>query len=90
MKMRNPTRRVEVFKARNWILFINQNAMSVVRFYSGPVMFTLGRLDRIDKVIHQHLTSQGMLMKLSMATSRLCTKPDDMGLGLKLRRCLCC
>ena len=56
--------------------------MSVVRFYSGPVKLTLGRLDRID-MIRLHLTQQGMLMKRGMATSRLYRKPDDMGLGLK-------
>ena len=37
-----PTTRVETFEARNWIHFINQNVMSVVGFYSGPVKFTLG------------------------------------------------
>ena len=41
--------RVEVFEARNWIHFINQNVMSVVRFFSGPVKFTLGWLDRMDR-----------------------------------------
>ena len=35
-KLEEPTRRVEVFETRNWIHFINQNVMSVVRFYSGP------------------------------------------------------
>ena len=48
----------------------------------GPVKFTLGWLDRIDKMISLHLTSQGMLMKRGMATSRLNMKPDDMGMGL--------
>ena len=57
--------------------------MSVVRFYSGPVKFTLGWLDRIDKTIRQHLTQQGLLMKRGMATSRLYMSPDDMGFGLK-------
>ena len=57
--------------------------MSVVRFYSGPVKFTLGWLDRIDKLIRQHLTEQGLLMKRGMATSRLYMKPDDMGMGLR-------
>ena len=75
--------RVEVFETRNWIHFINQNVMSVIRFYSGPVKFTLGWLDRIDMVIRQHLTSQGMLMKRGMATSRLYMSPNDMGMGLK-------
>ena len=55
----------------------------MVRFYSGPVKFTLGWLDRIDQLIRQHLTNQGMLMKRGMATSRLYMKPDDMGMGLK-------
>ena len=81
--MEQQTKSVEVFEARNRIHSINQNILSVVRFYSGPVKFTLGWLDRIDKVIRQHLTSQGMLMKRGMATSRLYTKPDDMGIGLK-------
>ena len=57
--------------------------MSVIRFYSGPVKFTIGWLDRIDQMIRQHLTSQGLLMKRGMATSRLYMKPNDMGLGLK-------
>ena len=57
------TRRVEVFEVRNWVQFINQNVMSVVRFYGGRVKFTLGWLDRIDMSIRQHLTVQGMLMK---------------------------
>ena len=57
--------------------------MSVVRFSSGPVKFTLGWLDRIDMMIRQHLAQQGMLMKRGMATSRLYMKPDDMGMGLK-------
>ena len=82
-KLQEPTKRVEVFEARNWIHFVNQNIMSVVRFYSGPVKFTLGWLDRIDLLIRQHLTQQGMSMKRGMATSRLYMKPDDMGFGLK-------
>ena len=57
--------------------------MSVVRFYSGPVKFTLGWLDRIDMMIRQHLTQQGMLMKRGMATSRLYMSQNDMGFGLK-------
>ena len=82
-KLDEPTRRVDVFEARNWIHFINQNVMSVIRFYSGPVKFTLGWLDSVDRTIRQHLTSQGMLMKRGMATSRLYMKPEDMGMGLK-------
>ena len=50
-KLEEPTKRVEVFEARNWIHYINQNVMSVVRFYSGPVKFTLGWLDNIDMMI---------------------------------------
>ena len=65
-KLEEPTRRVDVFEAKNWIHFINQNVMSVERFYSGPVKFTLGRIDRIDMTIRQHLTRQGMLMKQGM------------------------
>ena len=41
-KLEEPTKRVEVFETKNWIHFINQNVMSVIRFYSGPVKFTLG------------------------------------------------
>ena len=33
-KLDLPTMRVEVFEARNWIHFINQDVMSVVRFFS--------------------------------------------------------
>ena len=62
-KLNEPTKRVDVFEAMNWIHFINQNVMSVVRFYSGPVKFTLGWLDRIDKMVRQHLTQQGLLIK---------------------------
>ena len=82
-KLEEPSRRVDVFEARNWIQFINQNVMSVVRFYSGPVKFTLGWLDGIDRTIRQHLTQQGLLMKRGMETSRLYMKPDHMGMGLK-------
>ena len=62
-KLEEPTKRVEVFEARNWIQFINQNVMSVVRFYSGPVKFTLRWLDRPDRTIRQHLIQQGLPMK---------------------------
>ena len=55
--------------------------MSVVRFYSGPVKFTLGWLDRIDKMIRQYPTQQGMLMKRGMATSSLYMKTDDKDLA---------
>ena len=80
-KLDEPTKRVDVFEARNWIHFVNQNIMSVVRFYSGPVKFTLGWLDRIDKMVRQHLTQQGMLMKRGMATSRLDMSHEEMGMG---------
>ena len=82
-KLEEPTTKVEVFETRNWIHFINQNIMSVIRFYSGPVKFTLGWLDRMNQTIRQHLTQQGMLMKRGMSTARLYMKPEDMGLGLK-------
>ena len=82
-KPEEPTTRVGVFEARNGIRFINQNVMSVVRFYSGPVEFTLGWLDRSDMIIRQHLTSQEMLMKRGMATRCLYMKPDYMGFGPK-------
>ena len=81
--MKEPTQRVGTFESRNWVQCVNQNIMSVVRFNSGPVKFTLGWLDRIDKLIRQHLTQQGMLMKRGMATSRLYMHPTDMGFGLK-------
>ena len=51
LRLEEPTKRVEEFETRNWIQFINQNVLSVVRFYSGPVKFTLGWLDRIDRMI---------------------------------------
>ena len=57
--------------------------MSVVRFYSEPVKFDLGWLDRSDMSIRQHLTHQGMLMTIGVATSLLYMKPDDMAIGLK-------
>ena len=82
-KLDEPTTRVDVFEARNWTMYVNQNIMSVVQFFSGPVKFTLGWLDRLDRTTCQHLTQQGMLMKRGMATTRLYMKPDDMGLGLK-------
>ena len=53
-KLKEPTKKVEVFESRNWVQYINQNVMSVVRFYSEPVKFTLGWLDGIDKMIRQH------------------------------------
>ena len=60
-KLKEPTQIVEVFETRNWIHFINQNVMSVIRFYSGPVKFALGWLDMIDMMIRPHLTRQGCL-----------------------------
>ena len=48
-----------------------------------PVKFTLGWLDRVDVLIRQHLTQQGLLMKRGMATSRLYMMHDDTGMGLK-------
>ena len=80
-KLEEPTRRVDVFEAKNWIHVINQNVMSVIRFYSGPVKFTLGWLDRMDRTIRQHLTQQGMLMKRGMATSRLYMSPTTWALA---------
>ena len=35
-KRDEPSKRVDAFETRNWIHFINQNVMSVVRFDSGP------------------------------------------------------
>ena len=57
--------------------------MSVVRLYRGPVKFALRWLDRVDRMIRQHQTQQGMLTKKGMATIRLYMCPDDMGVGLK-------
>ena len=34
-KLEEPMKRVEVSEAKNWIHFINQNAMSVIRFFAG-------------------------------------------------------
>ena len=82
-KLEEPTNRAQVYEARNWIQVFNQNVMSAIRFYSGPVKFTLGWLDNIDMTIRQHLTNQGMLMKRGMATSRLYMNREDMGMGLK-------
>ena len=82
-KLDEPMKRVDVFEARNWTQYINQNVISLVRFYSGPVKLTLGLLDRMDKMIRRHHTQQGMLMKRGMATSRLYMSPDDMGIGPK-------
>ena len=81
-RIEEPTERVDVFE-KNWIHFVNQNVMSVIRFDSGPVKFTFGCLDKVDKLIRQHLTSQGMPMKRGMATSHLNMKPDDMGMGFR-------
>ena len=53
--------------------------MSIVRFYSGPIKFTLGWLDREDRMIRQHLTQQGLLIRRGMATSRLYTGSLDPG-----------
>ena len=82
-KLEEPAKSVDVYETRNWIHFINQNVMSVIRFYSGPVKFTLGWLDRMDMTIRQHITEQGLLMKRGMATSRLYMSHDDIGMGLK-------
>ena len=35
-KLEEPMKRVEVFEAKNRIHYINQNIMSVIRFFSGP------------------------------------------------------
>ena len=82
-KLEEPTKSVDIFEARNRIHFINQNVMSVVRFYSGPIKFTLGWLDIIDMMIRQHLAQQGMRMKRGMATSSLYMKPGRHGMGLE-------
>ena len=75
-----------MFEARNRIHFIYRNITNVVRFYSGPIKFTFGLLDGIDKMVRQHLTQQGMLMKRGMAAmSLLNMKPDDTGTCLKSR-----
>ena len=82
-KLNEPTKRIVMFE-KNWVLYINQNVMGVVRFYSGPVKLTLAWLDRIDHIIRQHLANQGLAMKRGTATSRLYMKTDDMGVGLKV------
>ena len=48
-KYEEPNARVRIFEARNWILFVNQNVMSIIRFYTGSVKFTIGWLDRMTK-----------------------------------------
>ena len=88
-KLEEQTRRVGVFEARNWIHFVNQNIMSVVRFYSGPVKFTLGWLDRIDRSIRKHLIRQGIPMKRGMAVRLLNMKHDDIGMDLKSGVAVC-
>ena len=42
LKLEEWTKRVGVFETRNWTQYVNQNIMSVVLFFSGPVKFTLG------------------------------------------------
>ena len=44
-KLEDPLNGVEMFEAGNWVQYINQNIMSLVRFYSGPIKFTLRWLD---------------------------------------------
>ena len=46
-KLAEPTKMVEVFESRNWTQYVNQNIMSIVRFYSGPAMFTSGGLTEL-------------------------------------------
>ena len=41
-KLEEPTEVVELFETENRIQFIDQNVMSVVRFFSGPVKFAIG------------------------------------------------
>ena len=36
LKHEEPTMRVDVFEAINWIHFIDESVMSVVRFHRGP------------------------------------------------------
>ena len=47
-----------MFEARNRIHFIYRNITNVVRFYSGPIKFTLLWLDGIDKMVGQHPTTR--------------------------------
>ena len=70
-KQEEPLNRVDVFEARNWIHFINHYVMRVIQFSSGPLKFTIGWIDRIDRTIRQHLIKQGMLTKRGMATNLL-------------------
>ena len=80
-KLEEPRTRVEAFKAKNLIRYVNKNITSVVRFYSGPVKFTIGWLDRVDMMIRQHLSQQGLQMNRGMATSHLFGKSRRHGLG---------
>ena len=82
-EIKEQTRRVDDFEARNWIHSVNRNVLSVVKFNSGPVKFTRRWLDRIDRTIHKRLIQQEMLLKRGMATSHLYMKSDAMGMGLK-------
>ena len=77
-KLEEPKRRVEDFEAPDWKHSINQNVMGVVRFYSGSVKFSIGRLERHARMIRQHHTQQRMLMKRGMATSRIYMSRDVM------------
>ena len=53
-KLEEPTKRVDVFEARNWIHF-NQNVMSVVRFYTGPVKYALKCISRLLELSLIHI-----------------------------------
>ena len=43
-KPEEQARIVDVFEVMNWILFVNQNITSVIRFFSGPVNSPSGGL----------------------------------------------
>ena len=81
-KEKEPTLRVEVLAVKK-VHFINQNVMCGIRFYSGPDKFNIGWLDKIDRMVRQHLTQQGMLLERGVETSRLFMSPDDMGFRMK-------
>ena len=82
-KRKEPAQRIDEFEAKNLIRFINRNDTSVIRFNSRPVKFALGVLYKMNKLIRDQRTGQGMMMKRGMVTSLLHTKPDDMGMGMK-------
>ena len=61
-KLEDPTKRVEVFETRNWIQYVNQNVMSVKRFYTGshdPGLFKNKKCDM--KLKHSLIGRMGVM-----------------------------